>query len=127
MLPNIVTENGFDIQAATELSLSQAGWEGPTPPSPIVAEMPTETETGIKWPIRHQLALTSPNPSQTHPQSQPPLNMIVGKIFIPDKRDWSWHANALWKEGKERAVKMYEERAAAANTANGVPASDCRL
>jgi hypothetical protein len=32
-------------------------------------------------------------------------------------------AIALWNEGNERAVEMYEERAAAANAANGAPAS----
>jgi hypothetical protein len=70
-----------------------------------VAEMPTEIRTRID------------------------RKYHCGEIVIPSEiigRGLFRKVNAFWKEGKERAVKMYEERAAVADAANGAPTSDGR-
>ena len=129
-LANTVTENGFDMQAATELLLSQAGQEG----SSRVSPRPPERERRRNGdrdrdeaprrppPSRTDAHTQSPKPFQAHPQSQsqPQLDVTAEKLLSQASeigRGMFNKANALWKEGKERAVKMYEERAAAANGA----------
>ena len=137
-LVNTMTENDFDIQAATELLLSQAGQEGSTRPSPH----PSERErrgNGDRDRDRDRAARPPPtrtdshvqplNPSKTNPQSQPPVDITAEKLLSQASeigRGMFSKANALWREGRERAVKMYEERATAANATNGAPASDGR-
>jgi hypothetical protein len=69
-------ENGFDVQAATELSLSQACQKGSThPPKRELRRNADRESEGVEQPVRHQLAIDShvrpTNPSQSHPQSQP--------------------------------------------------------
>ncbi|KAH0832195.1 hypothetical protein J3R83DRAFT_13113 [Lanmaoa asiatica] len=139
-LANTVTENGFDVQTAAELLLSQACQDGSASPSPHLPE-PERRRNGDKDrdraarppppppPTRPDSYTQSPNPSQTHPQSQPQLDITAEKLLSQANeigRGMFSKANALWKEGKERAVKMYEERTATANIANGTSTSDGR-
>ncbi|KAF8551237.1 hypothetical protein OG21DRAFT_1513018 [Imleria badia] len=130
-LVNTITENGFDVQTATDLLLSQAGQEGSARPSPHPPERERrrngDRDRDRDQPARRPLART--NSSQTHPQSQPQLDITAEKLLSQASeigRGMFSKANALWKEGKERAVKIYEERAVAPSVANGVPTSDGR-
>lgn len=137
-LANTMSENGFDVQAATELLLSQAGQEGLSPPSPHPPERERRRDRdnnrdrdrpARRPPPTRTDPHTQPNAVQTNPklqsQSQPQLDITADKLLSQASeigRGMFTKANALWKEGKERAVKMYEERAATASA----PASDGR-
>jgi hypothetical protein len=130
---NSVPENGFAAQTATEPLLSQAGQKESTRPSTHPpererrrnADRDTDSDRAARpQPTRIDSRSQPPNPSQTHPQSKPPLDITAEKLSSRASeigRGLFSKANALWKEGKERAVKMYEERAATANAANGAP------
>ncbi|KAH0828779.1 hypothetical protein J3R83DRAFT_3219 [Lanmaoa asiatica] len=137
-LVNTVTENGFNVQTAAELLLSQVGQEVSARSSPHPPEH-EHRRNGDRDrdraarppppPTRLDSYTQSPNHSRPHPQSQPQLDITAEKLLSQASeigRGMFSKANALWKEGKERAVKMYEERAATANTANGTPVSDGR-
>lgn len=131
-----MSENGFDVQTATELLLSQADQGGSTLPS----SHPPERErrrNGDRDRARDRAARPPPPPPRTDQHTQPPdpsqtqpqLDLTAEKLLSQASeigRGMFSKANALWKEGKERAAKIYEERAAAANTANGTPTSDGR-
>ena len=135
-LVNTMTETGFDVRAATELLLSQAGQEGSARPSPHPPERERrrngdrDKDPATRRPPPRTGSHSQPsNPTQPHPQSQPQLDMTAEKLLSQASeigRGMFSKANALWKEGKERAVKMYEERAAVSNSANGAPPSDGR-
>ena len=134
-LVNTMTENDFDVQAATELLLSQAGQEGSTRSSPRPPER-ERRRNADRDSDRDRASRPPPTrtdshaqPSQINPQSQPPPDITAEKLLSQASeigRGMFSKANALWKEGRERAAKLYEERAAAANAANGAPASDGR-
>ncbi|KAG8215564.1 hypothetical protein J3R82DRAFT_7409 [Butyriboletus roseoflavus] len=140
-LANTVTENGFDVQTAAELLLSQMGQEGSTQPSPPPPE-PERRRNGDgdrdrdrvahpSPPTRTDFHTQPPKPTQTYPQSQPQSDITAEKLLSQASeigRGMFSKANALWKEGKERAVKIYEERSAAVitNTASSTTPSDGR-
>lgn len=142
-LANTITENGFDVQTAAELLLSQAGQQESARPSPRPPE-PERRRNGDRDRDRDRNRTARPppatrteiraqpsNPSQTHSQSQPQpqLDITAEKLISQASeigRGMFSKANALWKEGKERAVRMYEDRATTANAANGAQASDGR-
>ena len=126
-LVNTMTENGFDVQAATELLLSQAGENIPTPSYSGSQERERSRDrasncdgdraTRRRPPTR--IDPHSQSTSQTHPksQTQPQVDLTAEKLLSQASeigRGMFNKANALWKEGKEKAVKIYEERAAAA-------------
>ncbi|KAF8428425.1 hypothetical protein L210DRAFT_3564346, partial [Boletus edulis BED1] len=138
-LVNTMAENGFDVQAATELLLSQAGQEGsarlsPHPPDPQRrrnGDRGRDRDQVTRRPPRTDSHVQSPNPPPIHPQSQLQPDVTAEKLLSQATeigRGMFSKANALWKEGKERAVKIYEERSATAatNATNGAPTSDAR-
>ena len=130
-LVNTMTENGFDMQTATELLLSQASQEGPAPPPshPIERERRRDRNGNEERDraARRPPARTDPHTQSDSSQSQPQLDITAEKLLSQASeigRGMFSKANALWKEGRERAAKMYEERAA--NAASGAAASDGR-
>ncbi|KAG6370522.1 hypothetical protein JVT61DRAFT_11303 [Boletus reticuloceps] len=137
-LVNTMAENGFDVQAATELLLAQAGQEGsarlsPHPPDPQRrrnGDRGRDRDQAAPRPPRTDSHVQSPDPPPIHPQSQLQPDVTAEKLLSQATeigRGMFSKANALWKEGKERAVKIYEERAATAtNATNGAPTSDAR-
>ncbi|KAF9234152.1 hypothetical protein BU15DRAFT_90081 [Melanogaster broomeanus] len=107
-LSSTKTENGFNIQAAAELLLSQGG--------------------GRKRDIERQRdrrPRTQGRTRQTpmHSDSQPQMTTNGPSRLISQAseigRGVFSKANALWKEGRERAVKMYEEKAATVASGSG--------
>ncbi|KAG9308902.1 hypothetical protein JVU11DRAFT_11362 [Chiua virens] len=134
-LVNTMTDSGFDVQAATELLLSQSSQEEFVRPSPQPSE--TEQHRDRDRPGARDQAVRRP-PARTEPhyqsngsrtQPQPQLDITAEKLISQASeigRGMFTKANALWKEGKERAVKLYEERAASASVASGAPSLDGR-
>lgn len=136
-LANTMTENGFDVQAAAELLLSQGSQEGSARSSPHPhdperrrnGDVDRNTVSRPPPPTRTDSHLQPPSTSLTHPQSQPQLDITAERLLSQASefsRGMFNKANALWKEGKERAAKIYEERTAVVNAANGAPALDGR-
>lgn len=137
-LANTVTESGFDVQTAAELLLSQAAQEGSVQPSPQPPERERRRNgnrdrdrdrAGHPSPPTRTDFTQPPKPSQPHLQSQPQLDVTAEKLLSQASeigRGMFSKANALWKEGKERAVKMYEERSGTTSTAGSTSASDGR-
>ncbi|KIK80583.1 hypothetical protein PAXRUDRAFT_833439 [Paxillus rubicundulus Ve08.2h10] len=130
-LSSTKSETGFDVQAAAELLLSQGSGtsdQRSRRPSPELRERDRETRTRIQGtnrppttrPDSQSQTLTpgsSHSHSQTPGQTQGQLDITADKLLSQASeigRGMFSKANALWKEGRERATKIYEERAAAA-------------
>jgi hypothetical protein len=132
------TEIGFDVQAAAELLLSQgsgASEQRSRRPSPDLRERDRETRSRTQGttgppPTRSdsQSQLSTPGSSQSHSQApgqiqgQSQIDITADKLLSQASeigRGMFSKANALWKEGRERAAKIYEERAAAAAASAG--------
>lgn len=132
-LANTVTENDFDVQAAAELLLSQMGQDASTPPPhpPKRERCRDRASNGERVRAAHPSppTRTDPHTQSSTSQTQPQLDMTAEKLLSQASeigRGMFSKANALWKEGKEKAVKMYEERAAVASATTGTTASDGR-
>ncbi|KIJ57961.1 hypothetical protein HYDPIDRAFT_34639, partial [Hydnomerulius pinastri MD-312] len=121
-LTSTMSADGFNIQAATEFLLTQggegsAGGEGRASPEMRDRERERRARTqGRPRPPRTDSQPAPPGPSQS--QTDLTAEKILSQASELGRGMFS-KANALWKEGRERAVKMYEERAAVAGSSGG--------
>ncbi|KAF8838781.1 hypothetical protein BDN67DRAFT_982275 [Paxillus ammoniavirescens] len=144
-LSSTKTETGFDVQTAAELLLSQgsgASEQRSRRPSPDLRERDRETRSRTQGTTRSpptrsdpQSQLSTPGSSQSHSQApaqtqgQSQIDITADKLLSQASeigRGMFSKANALWKEGRERAAKIYEERAAAAAAGGSSVATDAR-
>ncbi|KAF9222857.1 hypothetical protein BS17DRAFT_818174 [Gyrodon lividus] len=120
-LSSTKTEIGFDVQAAAELLLSQGGGadeEGSERPSPDLRERERDRGACTQGTTRppparsdSQQHTSTPGSSQSHSQAPgQTADKLLSQASEIGRGVFS-KANALWKEGRERAAKIYEERA----------------
>lgn len=124
------TDTGLDVQAALETLLANGAGNTPTPP-------PSSHEYEVRPPPRRP-----PNqgvnsnrdrevPRGTEPETHqsPDLNVQAEKILAQASEigiSVFNRANAFWKESKEKAQRIYEERANAARAGAGTQRGDGR-
>ncbi|EGO02318.1 hypothetical protein SERLA73DRAFT_166772 [Serpula lacrymans var. lacrymans S7.3] len=116
------TDTGLDVQAALETLLSNgAGSEPPSNRRPVPGAR-TRPQAHAQRPRE----TSSPSESQ---QQDGDLKEQADKLIAQANEigiSLFNRANALWKDGKEKAQKLYEERAAAAKGASSPQAQDGR-
>ena len=147
------TDTGLDVEAALETLLANAGASDPTPREPVRANgirdqhepgyeryyesdedhppparrrPPPSSRTSGSGPARETPARDGASPAgDTQRNLQEQADKLIAQASEIGLNMFN-RANAFWKEGKEKALKAYEERAAASRqatppTRNGRP------